>query len=256
MPELRAARPDSAGDDFERAWRRRFEQFGRACDDDAGIAGWTDSGLDTRFRRFRGLLQAVRPGELWLDAGCGAGTYARYLASVGLRVAGFDYSLPTIEKAKRRESRGIEFAVADVTRLPLADGAVDGAICFGVLQALSSPEPAIRELARTLRPGGELWVDALNAECLPTRVRQSRERASGRPAHLRYDYPRELVRVFEAAGFNSIRVHWVPILPGSLRKLQRMAEWGWIRAALAALPPVGSAFSHAFVVVGKRAGGA
>jgi hypothetical protein len=119
-----------------------------------------------------------------------------------------------------------------------------------------SPERAIQELGRTLRPGGELWVDALNAECLPTRLNQSRERASGRSAHLRYDTPHELVRVFGEAGFSDLRVHWVPIRPARMRKLRGTVGMGWIRAILAAAPPLGSAFSHAFVVVGKRAGGA
>lgn len=41
-------------------------------------------------------------GALWLDIGCGAGTYTRMLASEGLRVIGIDYSLPSLVKACKR----------------------------------------------------------------------------------------------------------------------------------------------------------
>jgi ubiquinone/menaquinone biosynthesis C-methylase UbiE len=241
-----------ARDEFQERWRERFEYYGSARDDDAGIAGWTSSGLDARLRRFRELWRRGRPGTVWLDVGCGAGTYARALAAEGVWVAGLDYSGPTIEKARWRSGPRIQFAVADVTRLPLGKGVLDGVLCFGVLQALSSPAPAIRELARALRPGGELWIDALNASCLPTRAAQLRRRMHGYPMHLRYDQPRQLIRTLTDAGFEDPRLHWVPILPGWLQPLQRVVEAGWARALLAAVPVLGSLVSHAFLVVARR----
>jgi len=71
-------------------------------DDDAGIAGWTTSGLATRFRAFqRAWQRPPRPG-MWLDIGCGAGTYTRFLVDEGLDVVGVDYSLPSLQKARER----------------------------------------------------------------------------------------------------------------------------------------------------------
>ena len=72
----------TTNDTFETAWRSRFEEFASIRDDDAGIAGWSPAGLDARMRRFTGLWRPSREGLRWLDAGCGAGTYTRYLFEV------------------------------------------------------------------------------------------------------------------------------------------------------------------------------
>jgi SAM-dependent methyltransferase len=40
--------------------------------------------------------------------------------------------------------------------LPLADGAVDAGVCAGVLCSIEDPAAALRDLARVIRPGGEL----------------------------------------------------------------------------------------------------
>ena len=49
MPD-RSLPPDNDGPSFESKWRERFEEFAELRDDDAGIAGWSPSGLETRFR--------------------------------------------------------------------------------------------------------------------------------------------------------------------------------------------------------------
>jgi ubiquinone/menaquinone biosynthesis C-methylase UbiE len=49
-------------------------------------------------------------------------------------------------------------AVADLTRLPNADGAFDAVVCGWVLEHLPDPRPGLRELARVLTPGGKLLL--------------------------------------------------------------------------------------------------
>ena len=129
---------------FEHQWRERFEEFALYRDDDAGIAGWTKSGLDTRLRRFIGLWQPGPTGQRWLDAGCGAGTYSRILTDHGSTVVGIDYSMPTVSKAVARAIEGASFVIADVRTMPFPPRVFDGVICFGVTQALDASEPAVR----------------------------------------------------------------------------------------------------------------
>lgn len=38
---------------FEKLWRKRFESFATNAEDDAGIAGWSPTGLDARLRKFK-----------------------------------------------------------------------------------------------------------------------------------------------------------------------------------------------------------
>lgn len=238
--------------DFERSWKKRFERFAEAHDDDAHIAGWSDSGLAARMKCFerawRHAPEASGPGSRWLDAGCGAGTYSRLLASGGRRVTACDYSIPSVRKAKERSSEGVAWLAADVTRLPFADASFDGALCFGVMQALSSPHNALRELRRVLVPGGVLWVDALNARCVTTAWSEARRRERGAPAHLRYDEPAEFTSALRGSGFESIRVHWAPIVPGRLRMLQPLVSTPVVTTLLSAVPPVAVGLSHSMLL--------
>ena len=138
---------ERAPDDFQARWKADFEQRGTSFDDDAGIAGWTTSGLLTRFRSFCRLWTGARRNTLWLDVGCGAGTYTRFLAEDGLVVIGIDYSLPTLVKARARSDPGISWVTGDATRLPIREGSVDGVLCFGVLQAVAATEPVLQAIA-------------------------------------------------------------------------------------------------------------
>ena len=62
------------------------------------------------------------------------------------------------------------------------------------MQALTDPRPALRELCRVVRPGGEVWIDALNRYSAPHCVAGAWRRVRGKPAHMRYDDPWRLAR--------------------------------------------------------------
>lgn len=238
---------------FESSWRRRFEEFGLEQDDDAGIAGWSETGLQTRLRNFARYWQPDADGALWLDAGCGAGSYARVMVTSRQRVVALDYSLPSLLKARQRfQADALVWVAGDVTALPLRTDSYDGAVCFGVLQSLSSPTRAISELARVVRPDREVWIDALNAHCLPNLLERLLAKVRGQETRLRYDSVGALKHTLRASGFRDIRVMWVPILPQNLRGVQAFLESEVVRRLLGALPWLGSAISHAYVIAARR----
>lgn len=87
-----------------------------------------------------------------LDSGCGEGYYtagvraALTAAGKAPRMAGADLSKPSLRWAARRE-KDVEFAVASVYHLPMADRSVDLLLnCFSPL--------ALDQFRRVLRPGG------------------------------------------------------------------------------------------------------
>jgi len=240
------SRPGS--DTFEQGWRSRFEEFASLRDDDAGIAGWSSAGLDARMRRFAELWHPGRPGTRWLDAGCGAGTYARYLMARDIDVTGIDYSLPALRKAKMRSPSEIAYAVADVRHLPFRAETFDGVLCFGVIQALGESETALRELCLLTRPGGELWIDALNRAFVINATRVLTRKLRRRPAHLRYESPRELKRILIAQGFRDVAIFWMPIAPPHWPRLQRFVETPLLRRMLRFVPLFGLLISHSFIV--------
>jgi ubiquinone/menaquinone biosynthesis C-methylase UbiE len=247
-----SASEGSARTRFEEGWRERFEEFATSREDDAGIAGWSLSGLETRFRFFRRLWNPAQPGALYVDVGCGAGTYARWLAEQRLRVIGVDYSQPTLTKARARTSESIFLCAGDATRLPFPNASVDGALCFGLLQAVSDSAPVICELARILKPRGELWIDALNGGGLAARIAQARLRLKGKGMHLRYESPKHVRRILSDAGFDTITRHWLPIVPSRIHRMQPFVESAVVRWTFAHLPPIGALFSHSFAFHARR----
>ena len=239
------------GPRFEDQWRTRFEEFAELRDDDAGIAGWSPTGLDARIRRFLSLWKPAATGR-WLDAGCGAGTYTSILRKHGLEVVAIDYSLPTLRKAASRNLDVVGLLAADVRQLPFRNEHFDGVLCFGVNQALADSRPAVEELSRQVKPGGELWIDALNRWCLANLYESVRRRYRGRPVHLRYESPRQIRRLLRECGFTNVGVHWMPIAPGHSQRLQRMIESRAVQGLLRRLPPLGLLISHSFVVHGRK----
>ena len=69
------------------------------------------------------IIDAFAPGDA-LDAACGTGRYAEYLAGRGHRVFGVDSSPDMLEQARRRVPSG-EFLLGDLRQLPVPDNSVD-----------------------------------------------------------------------------------------------------------------------------------
>jgi len=240
---------------FEQRWRSRFVERGTQLDDDAGIAGWSQTGLLTRVRQFRALW-AEHPGtigpEPWIDVGCGAGTYTRLLHEQGYSVLGLDYSSPSLHKARKRSPPEIAWAAADIKKIPLPDACAQGVLCFGVMQALGENRAALQELARIVKPGGEVWVDALNLRCLPTRLSEWRRKRRGQSPHLRYETADGFREAARQVGLNVISVEWLPILPGRFSRFQGLLEAKPMRAILKHAPFLGAMFSHSFILRASR----
>jgi SAM-dependent methyltransferase len=107
----------------------------------------------------------LRPGWRVLDVGCGAGRHARAFRAVGARCVGLDLSLTLL-----RIARGVTDAPlvrADMRELPIRPGSMDLTVSlftsFGYFERDEEHAGALREMVGTLRPGGWLVIDFLNA---------------------------------------------------------------------------------------------
>ena len=249
-------RPSFRLGSFEARWRSRFTDYARARDDDAGIAGWSSTGLAARFRFFERQWSGAEAAGVWLDVGCGAGTYARYLARHGAEVVGVDYSLPSLAKARARSPAGVHWAMADARALPVGSAVASGVLCFGVTQALADSRALLEELARVTCPGGTVWVDGLNGWCLPNLAHRLGRWLRRRPQHLRYESPRYLKRLARRAGFEHVQLLWLPILPSRLHRFQKWLESPRAVALLQRLPLLALLLSHSMVIRARRAGAA
>jgi SAM-dependent methyltransferase len=105
----------------------------------------------------------IAPGDDVVDIACGTGNAALLAARRGARVVGVD-GAPRLLEVAREQARAdgvvLDFREGDLLALPIDDGAADVALSvFGVIFA-EEPVPALREVARILRPDGRALITA------------------------------------------------------------------------------------------------
>ncbi|WP_408608033.1 class I SAM-dependent methyltransferase [Deinococcus arcticus] len=99
------------------------------------------------------------PGQRWLDAGTSSGFYAGVLARAGAQVLAADLSAPMLQEAGRRQrGLGIEWRQLNLERSGLPAAGFDGVTVGATLNETHDPARLLSELARLLRPGGQLWL--------------------------------------------------------------------------------------------------
>jgi ubiquinone/menaquinone biosynthesis C-methylase UbiE len=109
------------------------------------------------------LLPHLRSGQALLDVGCGPGTITADLARrvAPGRVVGIDRAQEVLAQARahaEREGARVAFAAGDVYALDFPDASFDVVHAHQVLQHLTDPVRALREMRRVLRPGGVVAV--------------------------------------------------------------------------------------------------
>lgn len=234
---------------FESEWRTRFERFARKHADDASVSGWSPAGLGQRVRSFGKVLDALQlPARaVTLDLGCGAGTYVRLLAGLGHRAIGLDYSLPSLARAADADPDGAgRYVSGEAYALPVASDAFDLVVCIGVLQALESPERALDEIVRVVRPGGALVIETLNG-------RGAVARAWHPPRVRTYD-PREVCRWLEDRGLHVVKVTPLCLPPRAMPGLGRLLGSHAMGRALEGSRRLAELAAHTFLFGARKPG--
>ena len=145
---------------------------------------------DAEAARAVALIRRTLPWQRgWraLDVACGAGRHARALAEAGARCTGLDLSAALLRRA--REHAAVPLIRADMRALPVRPASIDLTVnlftSFGYFATDAEHASALAEMASTLRPGGWLVLDFLNADAVRIAlVPEEETHLAGQPVHI------------------------------------------------------------------------
>lgn len=99
-------------------------------------------------------------GRRLLDAGCGTGYFSQRALTTGARVTSVDIGVNLLKEARKKGAA--QPVASDITNLSFADESFDVVVSSECIEHTPSPETAVAELVRVLRPGGILVVTCPN----------------------------------------------------------------------------------------------
>ena len=209
--------------------------------------GWERRGQKRSFwMRQSVLLKCLQgrdlAGTVWLDAGCGTGTLARWLATRGCSVLGVDAASEMVTvaaqaaKSQNCSDRLSFVQIGTIARLALDDNLLDAILCSSVLEYVPDPAACLTEFARVLKPGGLLLVSIPNRNSVARRMQFACHQLGDLLGqkwvrfldYSRHQYSRrEFERLLRHAGFSGEKLvpfggplphlaqrsrHWAPLL--------------------------------------------
>lgn len=165
-------------------------------------------------------LAALKPGEVVVDLGSGAGIdsfiAAKKVGETG-RVIGVDMTPEMLARARENAvkaglTKNVEFREGIIEALPVVSDSVDVIISNCVINLSPEKPAAFREAFRVLKPGGRMSVsDVVLSEPLPSDV--TKDVAAIVACIGGADTEQEYVGAIEAAGFVDLRITRKPAGP-------------------------------------------
>lgn len=148
-------------------WKSLWEFRGMTYEDeDLKIIDGYDGGLGISDKGFKNVLKLIinkldlRPNDVFLDVGCGAGAILYPISNICENVAGIDYAHSLIEVAKKYVSHG-DLHCCAATEMPFDDGFFDKTLSFSVFQYFPSliyAKTVIDELIRCTKETGRILI--------------------------------------------------------------------------------------------------
>ncbi len=145
----------------------------------------------------------IEPGSKVLDIGCGNGKTTSALISMGMDVAGLDFSPTAVDHCVKTFEGKAKFVVAESDDIPFADRSFDAVTAVHILEHLDDGqlEGTVKEISRVLVPGGYVFVRSFAVGDM--RSEGGSESTRGNGIRYRYYTVEEMEDIFK--GFEIVR---------------------------------------------------
>jgi SAM-dependent methyltransferase len=239
---------DLSGATADRLADRLRAYYTRYYRDTLGIPGWrglvdvrlSDASYEAeRLARLERALERPVKGLRVLNLGCGTGGWSVAAERAGALCSSLDLDAEAVAIARARARGAVTTAAAEA--LPFRSGSFDVVYCVSTLEHVQDAARALAEMARVLRPGGQLYLHTpswwscfethykiLWLPGLPRALGKAYLAARGRPGAfletLRLTTAEECARVLSGAGLGTIRV-----LDGDRMRAVGGALWPLVR---------------------------
>ncbi|MBT4483616.1 MAG: class I SAM-dependent methyltransferase [Candidatus Latescibacteria bacterium] len=133
--------------------------------DECAKQGFMESFSEEELPKLKEALKRwdIRPGQHILEPGCGSGRLTEYLSravDAEGEVYACDISTEMIRLARKRSLPGnVMFVQASVNSIPREDNFFDSVICFQVFPHFTDQTRSLSEIARVLKPRGNLRIE-------------------------------------------------------------------------------------------------
>jgi len=138
-----------------------------------------------------------------LELGCSDGDYLRQLQERGWECVGLE---PAARPAERARQRGLDVHCGVLEPGMFEPASFDAVCAWHVIEHLHEPRQVLQEVARILRPGGELLLSLPNYGCWEPHVFGEYWYVNQPPIHLQHFTPRSLRRLLQNCGFEEIEI--------------------------------------------------
>jgi 2-polyprenyl-3-methyl-5-hydroxy-6-metoxy-1,4-benzoquinol methylase len=184
----------------------------------------------------------ARPGERILDIGCGDGAYDNRIARKGAIVTGVDIHEDRLAAARRWfPGDRTSFHFMDAGRLDFPEASFDKVLSLCVMEHLADDELVMRNVARTLKPGG-LFVFSADSLSSPGITPEERDRHRKKYAVKTFYTAESVLQKLDRTGFAMLESKYILSSPRDLRFIRMSWKLDDLPGCLGVLKLCGYAF--------------